>query len=403
MEAVTTDIKRIKEKNQRIATILSLALIPMSGFAIDIYIPSLPAMGVGLHASSIEVQFTISIFLISYGLSQLFVGSLLDSYGRYRIGLYGLVVFALASVVIATTDNIYVIYSMRIIHGITVALIVVAKRAYFVDVFTGDKLKYFLSIFTIIWSTGPILAPFLGGYLQSVFGWRSNFYFLAIYAVVILILEMTYGGETLKSIKGFDLKRIVNVYIQMIRTINFTLGLVILGFAYSMVMVYNMTGPFIIEHEFHLTPVVAGYCSLILGLAWMTGGFIGKATINRPFFKKLSVNFMLQSLFVVIMLISTFFLSNLFTLIVFAFLIHVTAGYTYNNYFTRSMSQFPQNAAIAGGLSGGVVYIIVSILSYAVVLFIPGKDERNLGYSYALLIGLSAMVMFVVVRINKRK
>src|ERR1700712_2280076 len=132
MEAVTTDVKRIKEKNQRIATILSLALIPMSGFAIDIYNPSLPAMGLGLHASSIQVQFTISIFLISYGISQLFVGSLLDSYGRYKIGLCGLVVFALASIIIATTGNIYVIYAMRVIHGITVALIVVAKRAYFV-------------------------------------------------------------------------------------------------------------------------------------------------------------------------------------------------------------------------------------------------------------------------------
>jgi hypothetical protein len=217
------------------------------------------------------------------------------------------------------------------------------------------------------------------------------------------VLELIYGGETLKTIKGFELKRIVHVYAKMIRTVHFTLGLVILGFAYSMVMVYNMTGPFIIEHEFHLTPVVAGYCSLILGLAWMTGGFIGKATINRPFFKKLSVNFMLQSAFVIIMLISTFFISNMFTLIIFAFIIHVTAGYTYNNYFAYSMSQFPQNAAIAGGLSGGVVYIIVSILSYGVVLFIPAKDERNLGFSYALLIGLSAAVMFAVVRIQKRK
>ncbi|MCP9749731.1 MFS transporter [Ferruginibacter sp. HRS2-29] len=396
-------IKRIKQNNQGIATFLSLALIPLSGFAIDIYIPSLPSMGVGLHAGSIQVQMTITIFLISYGLSQLFVGSLLDSYGRYKIGLGGLVVFALASIIIGMTHNIYLIYAMRAVHGITVALIVVSKRAYFVDVFTGDKLKYYLSIFTIIWSTGPILAPFLGGYLQDVFGWQSNFYFLAVYAVVILVLEIIFGGETLKEIKGFDLGRIIKVYAKMIRTAHFTLGLVILGFAYSMVMVYNMTGPFIIEHEFHLTPVVAGYCSLILGLAWMTGGFIGKATINRPFFKKLSVNIILQIFFVVLMLLSVGFVSNLFTLVLFAFLIHVTAGYTYNNYFTFSMRQFPENAAIAGGLAGGIVYVIVSILSYAVVFTIPAKDERNLGLSYALLIGLSAVVMYAVVRLNRKR
>jgi MFS family permease len=401
--ATQGSIKRIKKNNQGIATFLSLALIPLSGFAIDIYIPSLPSMGVGLQAGSIQVQMTITIFLVSYGISQLFVGSLLDSYGRYKIGLGGLVIFAMASFVIGFTDNINVIYAMRAVHGITVALIVVSKRAYFVDVFTGDKLKYYLSIFTIIWSTGPILAPFLGGYLQDLFGWQSNFFFLAIYALVILILEIIYGGETLKEIKGFDLRRILKVYAKMISTTHFTLGLVILGFAYSMVMVYNMTGPFIIEHEFHLSPVVAGYCSLILGLAWMAGGFVGKATIDRPFFKKLSVNILLQIGFVLLMMISVWFVSNLFTLVIFAFLIHLTAGYTYNNYFTYSMRQFPDNAAIAGGLSGGIVYIIVSVLSYGVVFFIPAKDERNLGWSYALLIGFSAVVMFVVVRLNRKK
>ena len=37
-------ITYIKEKNQKIATILAFALIPLSGFATDIYIPSLPTM-----------------------------------------------------------------------------------------------------------------------------------------------------------------------------------------------------------------------------------------------------------------------------------------------------------------------------------------------------------------------
>ncbi|WP_428331053.1 MFS transporter [Mucilaginibacter sp.] len=395
--------KRIKEKHQGIATILALALIPLSGFAIDIYLPSLPTMGTALHVSSIQVQLTISIFLISYGVGQLFIGSVLDSFGRYKISLVSLLIFAAASIVIAETHNIYLIYLMRGIHGLTVAAIIVAKRAYFVDVFTGDKLKSYLSIFTIIWSTGPIVAPFVGGYLQTIFGWESNFYFLAAFALIIAILEFIYSGETLKQPSAFHLSKITNIYVQMIKTTSFTLGIIMLGLAYSMVMVYNMTGPYIIEHQMHLTPIVAGYCSLILGFAWMVGGFIGKATINRPFYNKLAINLGLQLLFVFIMIASLNIKVNLYTLIFFAFIIHASAGFTFNNYFTYSMSKFPNNAGIAGGLMGGVNYIVVSFLSYVIIAFIPAKDEHNLSYSYLILILLSGLIMLAVFRLRKRK
>jgi hypothetical protein len=175
-----------------------------------------------------------------------------------------------------------------------------------------------------------------------------------------------------------------------------------LGLAYTMVMVYNMTGPFIIEHQLQLTPITAGYCSLILGFAWMVGGFIGKATINQPFYNKLLINLFFQITFVILMIISLNFMANLFSLVFFAFMIHIGAGYTYNNYFTYSMSRFPKNAGIAGGLSGGVVYIIVSFLSYGIVSFIPAKDERNLSHSYLIIILLSGVVMYVIFRINKK-
>src|ERR1700748_2070470 len=133
----------IQHKHQRIRTILSFALIPLSGFATDIYVPSLPSMASQLHVSNSSVQLTLLLFMASSGISQLFVGSLLDSFGRFRLGITALIVFALANFTIAISHDIYVIYAMRILHGITVATIVVGKRAYFVDTFTGDKLKHY--------------------------------------------------------------------------------------------------------------------------------------------------------------------------------------------------------------------------------------------------------------------
>jgi MFS family permease len=257
-------------------------------------------------------------------------------------------------------------------------------------------LKNYLSMFSIIWATAPIVAPFVGGYLQSYFGWQANFYFLALFALTIFVLELIFSGETIKMPMLFSLKKIAHVYGSMIGTASFTLGIVMLGLSYSMVMVYNMTGPFIIEHKLGFSPIVAGYSSLLLGGAVMLGGFLGKATINQPFIKKLTINLALQLLFCVAMFASAFFTENLYSLVFFAFIIHASSGYTFNTFFTFCLSRFPNNAGIASGLTGGINYVIVSFLSYGIIAAIPAKDQLNLTYSYAVLISLSVITMFVI-------
>lgn len=395
--------KQLKKENTGIATILAFALLPLSGFATDIYIPSLPSMAAVIQVSDIQIQLTLSLFLISYGVSQLFVGSFLDSFGRYKINLISLLIFAAASLVIANTQNIYLIYLMRIVHGFTVGAIVVSKRAFFVDCFKGEKLRHYLSLFSIIWSTGPIIAPFIGGYLQTAFGWESNFYFLALFAVVLFLLEYRFSGETLQHVMDFNLPKIAGVYSEMVKTTRFTLGIVMLGLAYCMVMIYNMTGPFIIEHHLHRSAVTAGYSSLFLGFAWMVGGFIGKATINRPFLKRMLINIAIQAVLGLVMMISAGFVANLYSMLFFAFLIHIGAGFTFNNYFTYCLSTFPKNAGIAGGLTGGINYVIVSFLSYGIIYFIPAKDELNLSYSYIILIVLSILIMAGIFKATRKE
>lgn len=105
-------------------------------------------------------------------------------------------------------------------------------------------------------------------------------------AIVFLILELIFSGETLKKPAKFSIQSIAKTYYKMISTISFSLGLIMLGLAYSMVMIYNLTGPFIIEHHLNFSPMIIGYCSLILGFSWMIGGIVGKITINNPFVKK---------------------------------------------------------------------------------------------------------------------
>ncbi|MFY1045716.1 MFS transporter [Chryseobacterium sp. GP-SGM7] len=390
----------LKEKNKFIATILAFAVIPMSGLATDIYLPSMPSMATELHQPESNIQLTLSIFLISYGLTQFFAGSIVDSFGRYKISLASLALFVVSFLITATTQNIFVIYAMRILQGILSGFAVVSKRAFFVDVYEGDERKHYLSIMTIVWSVGPIIAPFIGGYLQKVFGWQSNFYVLAGYSLVLLVLEFIFSGETLKSRNPFRVDFLLKEYDLMFRAKDFFYGMIMCGLSYSMIMFFNLCGSFIIEHKMGYSEVVAGYVSLILGFAWMTGGFLGKALINKAFLPKIRYANFIQIFLIILMFIVSYFSNNIYSLVAFAFVIHITAGFIFNNYFSYCIGRFPDSAGIAGGLTGGVAFIITSAISYGIVSLIKPQIQMEVAEGYFVL-GVLGLFILSMIKIRK--
>lgn len=396
-------MRLIKEQNRGIATILSFALIPLTGLATDVYLPSLPAMAADLQVSSAAIQNTLLVFLVSTGLSQLFVGSLLDSFGRYRISMAALLLFSLASFVIANTHSIYVLFAMRAVHGITVATIVVAKRAYFLDTFEGERLKNYTSLFSIVWATAPIVAPFIGGYLQTAFGWHGSFYFLGFFTLAILALDLGFGGESLKDFRPFKPAEILGTYGSMLKTRDYGMALAIMGLSYSLLMVYGMTSPFIIEHLYHFSPVVTGYSSLLSGVALMTGGIISKSIIHKSLDKKIPVAMGLQTVIAVAMIaVSTLYLSNLYTLLIFVMLLNVGAGFIFNNLFSYALGRFHGHGGIVSGLTGGSLFVITSFFSYGSVNALSIKNQGTLAVAYLVFVLLNIISFILFQRYRTR-
>lgn len=393
-------MKTLKEKNKFIATVLAFAMIPMSGLATDIYLPSMPSMAIELHQPVSNIQLTLSLFLISYGITQFFAGSIVDSFGRYRISMISLALFVVSFFITAVTKDMMVIYAMRILQGVLSGFAVVSKRAFFVDVYEGEERKHYLSIMTIVWSVGPIIAPFIGGYLQKIFGWQSNFYVLAGYSLLLLILELMFSGETLKKRNPFHVEFLLKEYNSMFKAKDFFYGMLMCGLSYSMIMFFNLCGSFIIEHKMGYSEVVAGYVSLILGFAWMAGGFLGKALINKAFLPKIRNANFIQLFLIVLMFFASYFTSTIYSLVVFAFLIHVTAGFIFNNYFTYCMGRFPNSAGLAGGMTGGIVFIITSAISYGIVAIIKPEIQMQVAEGYFLL-GVLGLVILSMIKIRK--
>jgi uncharacterized membrane protein YuzA (DUF378 family) len=117
-------------------------------------------------------------------------------------------------------------------------------------------------------------------------------------------------------------------------------------------------------------------------------------------FRKMGINLFVQLFFVAAMLISIRFIENAYSMLFFAFIIHVTSGYIFNNYFTFCLGKFPRNAGIASGLTGGINYVIVSFLSYGIISMLPARDEHNLALSYLLISVCSVLVMLLIFKLN---
>ncbi|MCA4791802.1 MFS transporter [Myroides odoratimimus] len=397
-------LREASEQRKRLATILAFCSIPLSGFVTDIYLPSFPSMAKGLAVSEQDIQLTLTCYLLSYGISQIFVGSLLDNIGRYKPRLVALLILIITNLSITQMDSVFYICIMRIIQGMAISTLVVATRAIFIDIYDETKRQYYLSYFTIVWSCGPILAPFLGGYLEKLFNWHANFYFLAIYAGVLLILDLCISGESIPEKKRFNLSDTLSLYKMMLSEKRFMIGTLILGLSYSIVMIFNIAGPFLIENTFGYGSVVIGYCTLVLGFSWMLGGIIGKKRMHLDLKPKALKPSLVQLSLIAVLLITTIWIESLPLLIGFLFLIHICSGTLFNNFFTTTMLQFPNNAGTAGGLMGGLVYVLTSFVTLIISSTGAITTPTALGVRYLITaVALLLAILYIIKLYNREK
>jgi DHA1 family bicyclomycin/chloramphenicol resistance-like MFS transporter len=171
-----------------------------------------------------------------------------------------------------------------------------------------------------------------------------------------------------------------------------------------MLMVYGMTSPFIIERVFHFSPVVTGYSSLLSGVALMAGGIISKSMIGKPLDAKIPVAIGVQLVLAVLLVTVSRWYSGIYVMLFFVILLHMVAGFIFNNLFAYSLGRFSSNAGVVSGLTGGGLYVITSVFSYGMVNVLAIRNLTVMGVAYlalVLLIGL-AYGLFRTVREEKR-
>src|SRR5690606_4394258 len=102
------------------------------------------------------------------------------------------------------------------------------------DRYHGAEAQRLFANITMVFSLAPAIAPILGGYLNNLIGWRSNFGLLAIFSVMLIVASWRKLPETLPEPRRqpFRLKVIVGNYAHALRQPPFVLAILAVGFAF---------------------------------------------------------------------------------------------------------------------------------------------------------------------------
>src|SRR5437773_5505934 len=189
-----------RETSSTTAEIAVLAALAATGtLATNILLTSLPQMAASLKVSSAAVTSAITVFLAVFALGQLVVGPISDRYGRRWPVLAGFAVFFAGSVWCGLANDLPSLLVGRVIQAAGACATSVLSRAIARDLFSGAALGRAMALIMVAMAAAPGFSPLLGGALDHVFGWRSEFVFVGVFAAVAAAAYAIVLGETHRS------------------------------------------------------------------------------------------------------------------------------------------------------------------------------------------------------------
>ena len=229
--------------NKQLLPLLILMVI-FSPLAIDIFLPALPIMAEEFVVPMTQIQWSITIFILSMGFGQLISGPLADRYGRRPIALGGILIYGLASIISAYSDSLAFFLLSRLVQGLGACAIVVAAFASVRDKYNAIESGVMYSYLNSAICCIPALAPLLGNVLTEYFGWRSNFEFMAGYAVfsgfiLFFMLKETRPEHTVQHKKIITLGH----FIPVIKHPIFLFNAVLVMLAMAIIIAYVSSSP----------------------------------------------------------------------------------------------------------------------------------------------------------------
>lgn len=263
-------------------TALLAALTAVGPLSTDMYLPSLPDIARDLNASTPQVQLTISAFLVGFACGQILYGPVSDRLGRKPVLLAAVALFCAATIVCMLATSIDMLILARVAQALGGSGAVVVTRAIVRDMYSGARAGRELSIISSVMAVAPVLAPIIGGTLQTAFGWRSMFVVLAVAGIAALCVVWALLPETLKRPdEDTSGSSMLQSYRIVVSSRVFLSYLGIGSFSYAGLFAWISGAAFVLQNLYGLTPFVFGFVFAVATFGYFTGTTIAAKIVAR--------------------------------------------------------------------------------------------------------------------------
>lgn len=261
-------------------TALVLGLLSAIGpFSIDMYLPALPEIARDLGAAETEVQRTITLYFLAFGLSQFLWGPMADAWGRKPPLVLGILLFALGSVGCALAPSAEWLTAARFVQGVGGAAVGVVPRAVIRDRFRGVEATRLMAMVMLVISVSPMLAPLAGSLVLAFGGWRLIFAVLVAVAGMSLLVTLFALRETLAPADRVPVSlRSMARGCRVLLTDPLFMGLTfVAAFGFGSFFVFIASASFVYAESFGLSPTGFSVAFAINAL-----GFFGASQAAAP-------------------------------------------------------------------------------------------------------------------------
>jgi EmrB/QacA subfamily drug resistance transporter len=155
-----------------VATILGSSIAFIDGSVVNV---SLPAIARDFNAGAAVLPWTINAYLLPLGALILLGGAAGDHLGRRMLFLFGLGVFAAASMLCAAAPTLAWLLAGRALQGLGAAVLMPNSLAILGAGFAGEARGRAIGIWAAAGALAGALGPLLGGWLVDIAGWRTIF------------------------------------------------------------------------------------------------------------------------------------------------------------------------------------------------------------------------------------
>ncbi|WP_274365017.1 MFS transporter [Paenibacillus thermotolerans] len=283
----------LKKRGAVLLLMLNLFLV-FTG--IGLIIPILPKFMEDLGISGSTVGLLVAAFSLTQLLFSPLAGRLADSFGRKRIIVIGMIVFALSEGLFGISDDAVLLFVSRLLGGISAALIMPAVMAYAADVTTKEERAAGMGYINAAITTGFIIGPGIGGYIAE-FGIRVPFYSAAVAGIIaacitLFILQESLPAEEVSSElpsyaepRGGLLSQLMHSY----REPYFLSLIIVFVMSFGLANFETVFGLFV-DHKFGFTPKdiafiitfgsISGAVVQVTAFSWILNRFGEKRVIS---------------------------------------------------------------------------------------------------------------------------